>query len=94
MKLIMGADGNGNIASFDKSCGTTRMIEKLLSLIEKSGKDTSGENIVISHCNNLTLAQRLADTIRKEFSFSDIYIVPTGGVSSLYADEKGIIMAF
>lgn len=94
MKLIMGADGDGGIRLFDKPRGTTKMIERLLSFIEKSGKDTSGENIVISHCNNPTLAQRLADAIRKEFSFSDIYIVPTGGVSSLYADEKGIIMAF
>jgi DegV family protein with EDD domain len=94
MRLIMGADGNGNIALFDKPRGTTRMIEKLLSFIEKSGKDTSGENIVISHCSNPTLARRLADAIRKKFSFSNIFIVPTGGVSSLYADEKGIILAF
>jgi DegV family protein with EDD domain len=94
IKLIMGADGNGNIALFDKPRGTARMIDKLLSFIEKSGKDTTGENIVIAHCNNPALAQRLADAIRLKFRFSDIHIVPTGGVSSLYADEMGIIMAF
>ncbi len=94
IKLIMGADGEGSIALFDKPRGTAKMIEKLLSYIEKSGKDTAGENIVIAHCNNPALAERLADAIKNRFRFADIHVVPTGGVSSLYADEKGIIMAF
>jgi DegV family protein with EDD domain len=94
IKLLMGSDGNGNIALYAKPRGVTKVLEKLLTLIEESGKDTAGENLVISHCNNPNLAQRLADAIKERFHFAKIHIVPTGGLSSLYADDQGIIMAF
>ena len=94
IKLIMGADGDGNIALFEKPRGTSQMLEKLLALVKNSGKQTNGETMVISHCNNLPLAQQLSNAISKRFNFKDIVIVPTRGISSLYADDKGIVMAF
>lgn len=94
IKLIMGADGNGEIALFDKCRGTKRMLQQLLSLIEKSGKETQNENLVISHCNNPSLAEQLRTLITERFNFKKIYVVPTGGLSSLYTDDKGIVLAF
>jgi DegV family protein with EDD domain len=94
IKLIMGSDGDGNIALFEKPRGTSQMLDKLLALVTNSGKKTNGETIVISHCNNLPLAQQLSNAISKRFSFKDIIIVPTRGISSLYADDKGIVLAF
>lgn len=94
MKLLMGADGDGNIALYAKPRGVNQMLDRLISLIKDSGKKTNGENIVISHCNNPDLAERLSDVIRRQFSFKEIFIVPSGGLSSLYTDDKGIVMAF
>jgi len=94
IKLVMGADGDGNIALFSKPRGMTQVLEKLVSLIESSGKETEGEPLVISHCNNGMLAKQLAQRIQDKFRFGEILIVPTGGLSSLYADDKGIVMAF
>lgn len=94
IKLIMGADGNGEIALFEKCRGVKRMLSHLISLIESSGKDTRDENLVISHCNNPGLAAQLSALIKEKFHFKKIYIVPTGGLSSLYADDQGIIMSF
>lgn len=94
IRLIMGADGNGEIALFEKCRGIKQMIQQLLSLIEKSGKETQNENLVISHCNNLSLAEQLTALIKERFHFKKIYVVPTGGLSSLYADDKGIVLAF
>ncbi len=94
IKLVMGSDGNGNIALYDKFRGSKQMIEKLLSFIESSGKKTHGENLVISHCNNLSMAKQLVAAIEQKYHFKEIFIVPTGGISSLYADDKGIVMAF
>ena len=90
----MGADGNGEIALFEKCRSVKHMIEQLISYIDRSGKDTQNENLVISHCNNHPLAEHLSALILKRFHFKKIYIVPTGGLSSMYADDKGIIMAF
>ena len=94
IKLIMGSDSNGEIALFEKCRGTKAMITQLLSLIQKSKKNTQDENIVISHCNNPSLANELKLLIQKQFSFKQIYVVPTGGLSSLYAANRGIVLAF
>ncbi|MCL2573200.1 MAG: DegV family protein [Defluviitaleaceae bacterium] len=94
VKLLLGSDGNGEIGLYAKVRGTKAMLDKMLSLISASGRKTEGENAVISHCNNQTLAEQLAGLIRQRFDFKEIFIIPTRGTASLYADEKGIILAF
>lgn len=95
IKPIMGADGEGSIALFSHARGEKQIIQKLADTIEKSGRDMSGESLVIAHCNNPGLAQRLMEAIvSKRYGFKDILIVPTRGISSVYANDKGIVMAF
>ena len=94
IKLVMGSDGKGNIALHAKPRGTKQMLEKMVAFIKSSERVTSGASMVISHCNNLPLAKQLASAITQHFDFKEIIIVPTRGISSLYADDKGIIMAF
>lgn len=94
IKLIMGADGHGEIALFEKCRGMKRAVQQLLTLIESSGKNTKNENLVISHCNNHDLAEQLKALIKERFQFKKIFVVPTGGLSSLYADDQGIVLAF
>jgi DegV family protein with EDD domain len=94
IKLVMGSDGNGSIALYAKPRGTKQMLEKLISLIKSSEKPTSGESLVISHCNNVNLAEQLSSAVKKHFDFKEVLIVPTRGISSMYADDKGIVMAF
>lgn len=94
IKLIMGDDDTGNIKMYGQARGVNKMVEKLLKLIQDSGKDTKDGDIVISHCNNPALAERLAKVIEERFQFKKIWVVPTGGLSTLYADDKGIILAF
>ncbi len=94
IKLVMGADGSGNIKLYDKFRGEKQLVERLLSLIESSGKKTEGESLAISHCNNLDLAKSLGKAIELKYHFKEILILPTSGLSSLYTDDKGIVMAF
>ncbi|MCL2704293.1 MAG: DegV family protein [Defluviitaleaceae bacterium] len=92
IKLIMGSDGNGEIDLFTKCRGTKQVIQRLMSLIELSGREL--ENLVISHCNNHKLAEHLKTLVKERFNFKKIYVVPAGGLTSLYADNKGIVLAF
>lgn len=94
IKPVMGSDGDGSIALFSYARETSQIISKLVDTIEKSGKPTEGEALVITHCNNPGLAEKLADAIESRYRFKEILTVPTRGLSSLYADDKGIIMAF
>lgn len=94
IKLIMGADGHGEIALFEKCRGMRQAVQQLLALIESSGRNTKNENLVISHCNNHNLAEQLRSLIKERFQFKKIFVVPTGGLSSLYTDDRGIVLAF
>lgn len=94
IKLIMKADKEGNIGLHSHVRGQKQIVEKMADTIGKSGKDTRGESMVIAHCNNPGLAEKLRDKIRSQFHFDEIFIVPTRGISSVYANDKGIVMAF
>ena len=94
IKLLMGSDGNGSIALVSKQRGINKAIDKIVSLIKESGRKIEGENLVISHCNNPDLAERLTDAIRRLYNFKEIFIIPMRGLSSMYADDKGIVLAF
>jgi len=94
IRLIMGADGNGGIALYRKARGEKQVLEKMLTLIKESGKATKDAVMVISHCNNIAMAQKLCDAVKSRFEFREIHVVPTGGLSSLYADDHGVVMAF
>lgn len=94
IRPIMGSDGDGNIELYSHARGQKQVIEKLGDIIAKSGKKTEGENLVIAHCNNPGLAGKLTEVIRSRYRFNNIFIMPTRGISTVYANDMGIIMAF
>ena len=94
IKPLMGADDEGHIQLFSYARGEKQIVEKLADTIRKSGKNTDGERMVITHCENLPLAQKLMEAIKSKYNFKEILILPTKGLSSVYANSKGIIMAF
>lgn len=94
IKPIMGSDGDGSIVFVSPARGENQIIEKLADTIEKSGRQTAGECMVITHCNNPGLAGKLMNAIQHRYHFSEILVVPTGGLSSMYANNKGLVMAF
>lgn len=94
IKPIMGSDGEGNIAFFSHARGEKQVLEKLANTVEESGRETEDACMVIAHCNNLRLAEKLRDVIRSRYRFRDILIVPTRGISTIYANDKGIVIAY
>lgn len=94
VRPIMGSDGDGNIAFFSHARGERQIVEKLAKTVEESGRTTEDGCMVIAHCNNIRLAEKLRDVVRARYRFRDILIVPTRGISTLYANDKGIIIAY
>ena len=94
IRPIMGADREGNISLVSHVQGWKQVVKKLADTIEHTGRDTTGQSLVITHCNNTTFADELKAEIERRYHFSEILVLPTRGVSSLYANEKGIIIAF
>ena len=94
IRPIMGEDGKGNITFNSYARSRKQILEKMAGFIKESGKQTKGENLVISHNNNMEMAVSLKELIAGRYDFKKIIIVPTRGIATLYSCDKGIVMAF
>jgi len=94
IKPIMGSDGKGEIQLLDKARGSKRAFKKLVNLIGEKGEDLEEKIIGIAHCNALEKAENLKKDIEEKYNFKDIVIVETAGISTVYANEGGIVIAF
>ena len=93
IKLILG-EKDGAIELFDKVRGYKYIADKMVSMIAKSGRIIDGDDFVISHCNNLSLATEIMEKARAQFNFGKIRIVEMKGLSSFYACDRGLCMSF
>lgn len=93
IKPILG-DKDGKIELFSKVRGSKNIADKMVSMITESGRVIDGDDFVISHCNNLPLAQEIVDKAKTRFNFGKMRIVDMNGISSFYASNKGICMSF
>jgi len=94
IKPIMGSNGKGEIKLLDKTRGSKRALNKLVKLIGEKGEEFEEKILGIAHCNALEKAEKLKKNIEEKYNFKDIIIVETGGISTVYANEGGIVIAF
>jgi DegV family protein with EDD domain len=94
IRPVMGANDEGEIELYAKARGNSRAYKKLIELIDEAADNQEERLLAISHVNNPTRAEKLKKEISQQCQFKDIIIVPTGGLSSLYCDNQGIIVTF
>ena len=66
----------------------------LVEVIGEQGQNLEDKVLGIAHCNALESALAFKEEVLKRYNFKDIVIVRTGGISSVYANEGGLIIAF
>lgn len=96
IKPIMTATKEGIIEKVDQARGINKACSLMVDIIIKeiSERESSKpRKIVISHCNNIERAESIKSTILEKIN-ADITIVMTGGISTLYASEGGIIVSY
>lgn len=94
IKPIMGSDGAGGIEMVDKVRGSKRAFSRLLELIGEQGEKLEQKILGIAHCNALEKALEFKAEVEKRYNFKDIVIVGTAGISTVYANDGGLIIAF
>lgn len=94
IKPIMGATDKGAIKLVEKARGSKKALRRLVELIEEQGERIEEKILGIAHCNCLERAQNLKDEIMQRYNFKDIIIVETAGISTVYANDGGIVIAF
>ncbi|MDR5659676.1 DegV family protein [Serpentinicella sp. ANB-PHB4] len=93
IKPIMGAD-KGTIKLVEKVRGSKRAFRRLVEVIGEQGTRIEDKVLGISHCNALEKAENLKKEIEAKYNFKEVIIVEMAGLSSVYAYDGGIIVAF
>ena len=93
IKPVMGSTKEGTIQQLGQARGMKKALSKMVEDMFKVTKNCENRVLAISHCNCPERAQFVKDTIEKVAKFKKIVIVNTAGVSSMYANEGGVILS-
>lgn len=94
IKPVLGATPEGTITLVDKARGSKRAIRKLVDKIGEKGGNLDEKVLGIAHCNALEKAEFIKEKAAEKYNFREIIIVETAGISTVYANEGGIVLAF
>lgn len=88
---------HGEIAQNGQAIGSrkalAKMVECVLGDAEKLGKNTKECNLVIAHCNCPERAEYVKGLFEAKGQYKNVFINDTRGLSSLYANDGGIIVS-
>jgi len=84
----------GDILVHERVRGSNKAFEKLAQTVCEMAHESGSKRLAISHVNNPERAKSLKSRIQELCDFQEIIIVPTHGLTSLYCDDQGIILAF
>ncbi|MDD5934641.1 MAG: DegV family protein [Clostridiales bacterium] len=93
IKPVMGSS-EGEIIKLDQARGVERALQKLVKFVEDDVKGAKDRILGIAHCNNFERALYVKEEILKKIPFAKCFISNTAGISSLYANEGGVIISY
>ncbi len=93
IKPVMGSTKEGQICQLGQARGMTKALEKMVAQVIEKTKDCERRILAISHCNCPDRAVFLKEKLESLAKFKKIVILNTAGVSSMYANDGGVIIA-
>lgn len=94
IKPIMAGTTEGTITKLEQARGINKALMAMAKIIEQDVIRPKERILAVAHCNCFERAVFIKDEILKRVPFKDYLIVDTAGVSSMYANEGGIIVAY
>lgn len=94
IKPICTASPEGTIDMCSKAIGSLNAYKKLVDLCAKRCTDYADRKVIITHCQNLSDAEKIRDMLSEKCNFAQIIIKPMHGLTSFYAQERGLIICF
>ena len=92
IKPIMGSTPEGSICQLDQARGINKALLKMRDYIVDRTADAENRILAISNCNCRERAEMVKHAIEEKLRPGKIIILDTAGVSSLYANDGGIIV--
>lgn len=92
IKPVMVSTPEGNIAQLDQARGINKALVKMVNSIAESVEHSEQKILAISHCNCLERAQMVKEALLEKIRVKDCIILDTAGISTMYANDGGIIV--
>lgn len=92
IKPVMAATPEGEICQLDQARGINKALMKLVDYVIEKTPDSKNRVLAISHCNCAERAEIVKDALLARMQVKDAIILDTAGVSSMYANDGGIIV--
>ncbi len=94
IKPICTASPEGTIEMCGKAIGSLNAYRKLAEMAAKRCSDYSDRKVIITHNNNEADAQKIKELLLEKCNFKEIIIKPMHGLTSFYAQDRGLIICF
>lgn len=91
IKPIMAGD-KGNIVQRGQSVGMKKALRRMAEIVLEEAGDTRDRVLMITHCNAPDRAETVKKLLTDKAQFKDCLIMDTRGVSSMYANDGGVIV--
>lgn len=91
---IMGSDGDGSIVLKEQVRGKKKAFTRLVEMIGEYNIDFENTILGITYVNCFEKAMNLKNEIVAKYPFKDVKIFKASGLSTVYADDGGIVIAF
>lgn len=85
---------DGEIILKEQVRGKKKAFNRLVDLIGEGHIDYKDKVIGIGHINAKDKAEKLKEEIKNKYNFKDIIIFEGGGLSTVYADDGGIVVCY
>ena len=92
IKPVMGSTPQGMICQLGQARGMKRALAKMTEQIVRDGKRTKEKVLAVAHCNCPERAREVERMILDKIHVRDSFIVDTAGISTMYANDGGIIV--
>ena len=92
IKPVMGATPQGTICQLGQARGMKRALAKMVDQIAADAKGAKNKVLGISHCNCPERAREVERMIKDKIQVKSSFIVDTAGISTMYANDGGIIV--
>ena len=92
IKPVMGAKPEGIICQLGQARGMKRALLKMTDHIIEELENSEEKILAISHCNCRERALEVQQTLLSKAKFKASFIIDTAGISTMYANDGGIIV--
>lgn len=91
---IMGADGHGEIKLIEKVRNSNKAYNRLIEIMQEEITKKGKKIVAITHVGNPERANQIETAMSETTGIDEVINLKCAGLSSLYADKKGIVVAF